>query len=265
MLPPAEQHLLQQEIQKLLCKGAITEVAAKEAEQGFHSSLFLVPKKDGGMRPVINLKSLNEFVAPQHFKMEGLHTLKDILKQNDWLTKVDLKDAFFMVPMHDSCRPALRFSVLNRLFQFTCLPFGLSCAPWVFTKTLKPALTLLRELGVRLVAYIDDILVLAETEEMARDHTSGLTYLLENLGFIIHPEKSITTPTQEIEFLGMVVDSRSMELRLPGQKVKKLRQESSRIKAQIAPPTAREVSHLLGKFNSVSQAIPPGPLSYRGT
>ena len=113
MLPPAEQHLLQQEIQKLLCKGAITEVAAKEAEQGFHSSLFLVPTKDGGMRPVINLKSLNEFVVPQHFKMEGLHTLKDILKQNNWLTKVDLKDAFFMVPMHDSCRPALRFLVLT--------------------------------------------------------------------------------------------------------------------------------------------------------
>ena len=128
---------------------------------------------------------------------------------------------------------------------------------------LKPALTLLRELGVRLVAYIDDILVLAETEEMARDHTSRLTYLLENLGFIIHPEKSITTPTQEIEFLGMVVDSCSMELRLPGQKVKKLRQEFSRIKAQTAPLTAREVSRLLGKFNSVAQAIPPGPLFCR--
>uniref|UniRef100_A0A1X7TVH7 Reverse transcriptase domain-containing protein n=1 Tax=Amphimedon queenslandica TaxID=400682 RepID=A0A1X7TVH7_AMPQE len=79
-------------------------------------------------------------------------------------------------------------SIQNRIYQFSCLPFGLSCAPWVFTKTLKPALTVLRELGVRLVAYIDDILVLAETEEMARDHTEGFTYLLENLGFIIHPE-----------------------------------------------------------------------------
>ena len=168
-----------------------------------------------------------------------------------------------MIPMHSSSRPALRFSVQNRLYQFTCLPFGLSCAPWVFTKTLKPALTLLRELGVRLVAYIDDILVMAETEEKSRDHKEGLFYLLENLGFIIHPEKKITTPTQEIEFLGMVVDSRTMELRLSGQKIKKLRQEAANIGDQAATHTRRDASRLLGKFNSVSQAIPPALLFCR--
>ena len=43
--------------------------------------------------------------------------------------------------------------------QFTCLPFSLSCTPWVFTKTLKPVTTMLRELRVRLVMYIDNILV----------------------------------------------------------------------------------------------------------
>ena len=90
------------------------------------------------------------------------------------MTKLDLKDVFFMIPIHSSSRPALRFSVQNHLYQLTCLPFGLSCAPWVFTKTLKPALTLLRELGVTLVAYIDDILVMVETEEKSRDHTEGL-------------------------------------------------------------------------------------------
>ena len=139
-----------------------------------------------------------------------------------------------------------------------------ACAPWVFTKTLKPVLTLLRELGVRLVAYIDDILVLAETVERAKIHTEALIYLLENLGYIVHPEKTITQPSQEIEFLGMVVDSRARELRLPGHKIKKLRQEAAMvIRHHRAPPTAREVSCLLGKFNSVSQAIPPGPLFCR--
>ena len=62
----------------------------------------------------------------------------------------------------------------------------------------------------------------------------------------------------------MVVDSRARELRLPGQKIKKLRQEAAMvIRHHRAPPTAREVSRLLGKFNSVSQAIPPGPLFCR--
>ena len=116
---------------------------------------------------------------------------------------------------------------------------------------------------MRLVAYIDDFLIMAETEEKSRDHTEGLLYLLENLGFMIHPEKKITIPTQEIEFLGMVVDSRTMELRLSGQKIKKLRQEAAKIRDQAAMPTGWDVSHLLDKFNSVSQAILPAPLFCR--
>ena len=48
--------------------------------RGFLSTIFLVPKKDGGQRPVINLKSLNKFVHTEHFKMEGIHILRDLLK-----------------------------------------------------------------------------------------------------------------------------------------------------------------------------------------
>ena len=261
---PLEQSLIQEEIQNMLQKGAITELNPKEASAaGFYSSLFLVPKKDGGMRPVINLKCLNECIVPHHFKMEGIHTLKDLLRRNDWMTKVDLKDAYFMIPIQASDRPVLRFSARERSYQFTCLPFGLSCAPWVFTKTLKPVTAMLRELGVRLVIYINDILVMAETKELATDHTLGLIHLLENLGFIVHPVKSVTIPTQEIEFLGMQVDSQSLELSVPGRKLKKIRLEASKFAERLESPTAREVSRLLGRLNSVSQAIPPGPLFCR--
>jgi hypothetical protein len=61
--------------------------------------VFLVLKKDGGQRPVINLKGLNRFIHTEHFKMEGIHILKDLLKAGDWMVKVDLKDAYFMVPI----------------------------------------------------------------------------------------------------------------------------------------------------------------------
>ena len=258
-----EQSLMQEEIQAMLLKGAITELTQAEATKGFFSSLFLVPKKNGGTRPVFNLKGLNEFIPHHHFKMEGIQTLKDILSKDDWMTKVDLKDAYFAIPIHEEDRSFLRFSALDCHFQFTCLPFGLSSAPWVFTKTLRPIITLLRELGVRLVAYIDDILVMAESPQRARDHTLGLIFLLESLGFIVHPDKSITNPSQEIEFLGMQVHSKTMELRLPGQKLKKLRTETAKFTRSQTPPSAREVSRLLGKLNSVSQAVPPGPLFCR--
>ena len=122
---------------------------------------------------------------------------------------MDLKHAYFMIPIQQQDWQFLRFSTEGLDYQFTCLPFSLSCAPWVFTKTLKPVLTLLRELGMRLVAYIDNILVLAETVERAKVHTEALIYLLENLGYIVHPVKTVTHPSQEIEFLEMVVDSRA--------------------------------------------------------
>ena len=97
---------------------------------------------------MINLKPLNEFILPQHFKMEGIHTLRELLKPHDWLAKVDLKDTFFAVPIHPNHRKYLRFSFLERNYEFNCLPFGLSSASWVFTKTLRAPITLLRELGM---------------------------------------------------------------------------------------------------------------------
>ena len=82
------------EITELIQKNAIEEVTPL-LQPGFYSNLFLVPKKDGGQRLVINLKALNRFVQNEHFKMEDIHTVKDLLRQGDWLAKVDLKDAFF--------------------------------------------------------------------------------------------------------------------------------------------------------------------------
>ena len=83
-------------------------------------------------------------------------------------------------------------------------------------KTLKPVTAMLRELGVRLVIYI---LVMVKTKELAKDHTLGLIHLLENLGFIVHPVKSVTISTQGIEFLKMQVNSlvsqTCQETRLP--------------------------------------------------
>ena len=151
-------------------KGAIREIAemSRPEEGRFYSTLFLVPKKDGGHRPVINLKALNNCVMAPHFNMEGIQTLKYLLKQGNWLVKIDLKDSYFVIPIWEENQKVLCFSVANKSYQFTCLSFHLALAPWVFTKTLKPLVAFCRELGVRLVMYIDNILVMAESGRMRR-------------------------------------------------------------------------------------------------
>ena len=245
----------------MISKGAVTELQTPP-EGSFFSTLFLVPKKDGGQRPVINLKNLNSFINAPHFKMEGIHTLKSLLRKGDWLVKVDLKDAYFSIPISRQHRRFLCFQFNNKLYQFNCLPFGLASAPWVFTKTLKPIAALGRELGMRLIVYIDDILLLAETKEKARDQASGLIYLMQCLGFTINSEKTISEPSQRLEFLGFTVDTTNMELSLPVLKIKKIRAESRQL-LEAEHITARALSRLIGKMNATNPVIPPAPLFYR--
>ena len=160
----------------------------------------------------------NTFVHTEHFEMEDIYVLKDLLRAGDWMAKVDLKDAYFMLPIQED-RAFLKLSLRDQTYWFKYLPFDLACTPWVFTKTLKPAIAKLRQLGVGMIVYIDDILILAESKELARDHAIGLVYLLENLGFALSKAKCQLELTQTIEFLSFSVNSLKQELSLPSGKV----------------------------------------------
>ena len=146
---------------------------------GFYSTVFLVPKKEGQWRLVINLKALNSWVQPQHFKLEGIQTLREVLDQNDWQAKLDLKVAYFTVPVHRDHQRSLWFVVEQVHYQFTCLPFGISCAPWAFTKVLHPIAAFLHTLKVRLIVYMDNILIMGESPDVVWDHVTAMVAILE--------------------------------------------------------------------------------------
>ena len=61
--------------------------------------MSLVPQKTGDLRPVINLKPLNEFVENIHFKMDNIDLVKNDLKPGDYIGSIDLKDAYFSTPI----------------------------------------------------------------------------------------------------------------------------------------------------------------------
>ena len=81
--------------------------------------------------PEASLKSehLHSFVDAPHFKMKGIHTLKSLVLEGDWLVKVDLKDAYFSVPISQENKKFLCFQFEDKSYQFNCLPFGLASAP----------------------------------------------------------------------------------------------------------------------------------------
>ena len=92
-----EFHLLKIEIDKLLQKGAIEHVDSLLLES-FVNHLFTVPKSNGQNPPVINLSQLNEYVYNQKYCMESLGNIHSLLKQGDFVRKIDLHDAYMSVP-----------------------------------------------------------------------------------------------------------------------------------------------------------------------
>ncbi len=85
--------VLHEEGMNLLEKGAIEIVPPAQSESGFYSRYFLVPKKEGGLRPILDLRLLNHALAKIFFR---IITLKQILSQiypEDWFMMLDLKYA----------------------------------------------------------------------------------------------------------------------------------------------------------------------------
>ena len=71
----------------------------------------------------MNLKPLNTFVQKAHFKMEGVHMVKELLRKDDWMVSIDLKDAYLSVPVVPTHRKYLRFKWKDQIHEFQCLPF----------------------------------------------------------------------------------------------------------------------------------------------
>ena len=156
--------------------------------------------------------------------------------------------------MHNSHKKYLRFIFENKTYQFTCLPFGLSSAPFVFTKILKPAISKLRSLGILLVIYLDDILIFGHNYLECLKNLNLAISLLKKLGFIINYKKSQLIPKQTCTFLGFTYDSSKMEIKLPIEKKKKLIDQLDFFKTR-EKYKIREFPKLIGTLISCCPAV----------
>jgi hypothetical protein len=240
-----ERQFLREELWKLQEKQVICRVEHTEGE--FVSNVFLREKKEKGKyRMILNLKGLNEFVEYHHFKMDTLETALRLIQPGMYMASIDFSDAYYSVPVKPAHRKFLRFKFEGQLYEFTCLPNGLSSGPRVFTKILKIPLTWLRQqYGITITGYLDDTLILGNTyEEVLRDVDIAVD-LFQELGFMISEEKSVLTPVQVIEFLGFSIDSCLQTVSIPEGKVEHIGTMISDCLTRTWF-TIREVASLLG-------------------
>ena len=140
-----------------------------------------------------------------HFKMESLKQAIHMVKPNSFLASIDIKDAFYSVPIHDSHKRYLKFMWESRPYQYNVMPNGYVDAMRAFTKL--PAFSYLREQGYTSVVYVDDTLLYGKTFNECMNNIFVTLECLQELGFIIHPTKSVLVPTQKITFLGFIFNT----------------------------------------------------------
>ena len=156
----------------MLEKNAIEEVEI--TTPGFYNRLFLVMKASGAWRPVLDVSRLNKFVVKTKFSMETTQSVFQSIQRGDWMVSMDMKDAYFHIPIHQESRKYLRFNFDSKTYQFRALCFGLS--------TLAKVVHLA---GYKILLYLDNWLIIGRSkEEVLRARDFVMSLALE-LGIVI--------------------------------------------------------------------------------
>ena len=249
------------EICELLQKQAISPCERSPGD--FISQIFARTKKGSDkLRVILNLRQLNKFVSYKHFKMESLDSIVNLVMRGDFFISIDLKDAYFSIPIADNHRKFLRFVWNGNLYQYNVLCFGLASAPRVFTKCMKPLITSLREKGYRISIYIDDLILMHSDPDVLKLQSQDTLELLQSLGFAVNLRKSHLEPAQEIEHLGFLLNSKELTVALPKDKKVNIIQLSTECLSD-KNVTIRRVAKLIGCFNAYTTGTKWGRLFVR--
>ena len=248
-LNPTEQLAVNEAVDKFL-QADIIELSPTQ------NTDFLTIQETNKRRPILDYQKINNFIQCQYFKLEGDPALRDIIEENDFICKLDLKDAYVVTPIHQSSRKYLTFQNQGKIYQYKTLAFGMSVSPRVFSKLMKFAIEPMRQLGIRLVYYLDDICILDSTKTEAINHIQKVVSHLERLGFLISYQKSVPTPLQQQEFLGFVFNTKTMKISVPIKKLTKLmRRLKQAMNHQPTQYNCRWYACLMEKMTSMIPAI----------
>ena len=199
-----------------LVRGVIREIKTRIPLH--FSRLFTRAKKNGKLRPVVDLSALNRLLVVPTFKMETVTVISKAISGVLWACSVDIEDAYFHVPMDWDFHKFLAFRLRGKTYVFQFLPFGLSPAPWGFSRVIKPIKRHLHVLLITIFSFLDDFILFAASPTILREVTEVVLDLLHSLGFRINWEKSNLVPSQLIEFLGVTWDLRKSLLMVPPDK-----------------------------------------------
>ena len=239
------------------------------------SGVGVVPKKTGGWRMIMHLSapsesSINDGIDKEEFPLR-YRTIDDAVQMvrhlgsKAKLAKIDIKSAFRTIPVQVEDRDLLGIHWHNKFYVDRCLPFGLRSAPFIFNEYAEALEWILHHnyLIADIIHYLDDFLIAGRPG--SRECEQALHRMLkvcQSLGFPIAFNK-VEGPSTLITFLGILIDTVAMELRLPPEKLESLMQLLQQWQTPRRKTTKRELLSLIGKLSFAAKVIPAGRIFLR--
>uniref|UniRef100_A0A3B3DPC6 Gypsy retrotransposon integrase-like protein 1 n=1 Tax=Oryzias melastigma TaxID=30732 RepID=A0A3B3DPC6_ORYME len=231
-LSQPETEAMQEYIQDELQKGFIRP-SSSPASAGF----FFVKKKDGGLRPCVDYRSLNDVTVKYRYPLPLVPPALEQLRQARYFTKLDLRSAYNLIRIREGDEWKTAFSTTSGHYEYLVMPFGLCNAPSVFQAFVNDIFRDMLQKNV--IVYIDDILVYSKTLD---EHVSHVRQVLQRLiknNLYAKREKCVFHQTS-ISFLGYVIGAQGVAM------------DQSKVDAVLnwpQPTNVKELQRFLGFAN----------------
>ena len=236
---PESENILYDMIQEFLNAGLISE-----SHSPYAAPAFLVKKKDGTRRLVVDYKKLNLITIKDSSPLPKMEdALQKLGHGYQYFSKIDLRSGFYQIPINEQDKLKTAFVTPFGLFQFNVLPMGLKNSPPTFQKVMNDTLKSCRSFSL---VYLDDIVVFSTTYHEHLDHLRQVFLALSDKNFVLNPPKCELC-VQRINYLGHTVSATS---------ITPLSEKIETILSMKEPATLAEANKFIGALNWYRKFIP---------
>ncbi len=240
-------------ISVLLAKDLMVPVPPADMKAGFFSPYFIVPKKSGGLRPILGLRILMP-------KMLMQNRIFGCIRHQVWSAALTWRPVLPCVdPSVPQAIPAV--CVRRTSISVQVLPFGLSLSPRVFTKVAEAALVPLREQGVRILNYLDDWLILAQSQDQICEHRDWCSRTSASWAFGSTEKRANSCRCRGSLFSVWSLDSVNQTARLTQERAQSVLNCLNTFKNRTAVPL-KQVSEAPGAYGGCSGGHTAGAAPY---
>ena len=223
--------------------------------------LSVAVQVSGKKRLILDLRYVNKCLLKRKVKYEDWRVALRYFEKDAYMFSFDLKSGYHHVDIYNEHQTFLGFawkdlySLQTKYYVFTVLPFGLSTAPYIFTKVVKPLETHWRFQNISIAVFLDDGWSSELDYSKCKTQAKGVRTDLVHAGWIINDEKSIWEPTQVIDWLGLKWNSKEGTLSILERRIDKIQNTLRSIIESDYLISARHLAKCVGKIISTGPVL----------